>query len=397
MQNKLRLFFNNKEIEDFQMNIPEIKKSIKVLILCVFLSFLISGACIQLKAASQGNIYISSDRIANIYEKLSPSVVRIKTENEEVVEFDIRTLPFGEELFERFFGEVPKGMPTEPSKKRRVTANASGTIISCDGYILTNYHVIEGARKITVITNSNKEYPAKVIGKDRFSDLAVIKINAYGLVPAPLGNSSMLRTGDWVTAIGSPLGFSQTITLGIVSALSREVPLSNIDFIQTDAAINPGNSGGPLVNIYGEVIGINTAIVGRAAGIGFAIPVNIAKEISGQLIAGKVIPRPWIGLAMVSLNENIAGKIGLHPKTDGVFVTRIIDGAPAQRAGVLKGDVIISINSQKISSPKELQNIIRSKPINKSVLVQILRKRKVIKLKIKVEQWPEENILGRLR
>jgi serine protease Do len=338
-----------------------------------------------------GGIYISSDRIADIAEIVGRSVVSIETENEEVLEFDFKTFPFDEDFFEKFFGINPNGKITP--KTRKVTGNASGTIISPDGYILTNYHVIEDAKTITVTTKDDKEYPAKVVGKDKFSDLAVIKIDAQGLLPAKLGNSQTIRPGDWVIAIGSPLGFSNTVTLGIVSALSREVPISNIDFIQTDAAINPGNSGGPLVNINGEVIGINTAIAGRAQGIGFSIPVNVAKDISSQLIAGKTIPRPWVGVAMTALNPDLAKSLGVVSNTKGIVVSEIIPSSPADKANLEQGDIIQRIDGKVVSDPKELQTIVRAKPINSTINLQILREGKMLGKSMTIAQWPEEQML----
>lgn len=344
------------------------------------------------KAVAQTNsVYINSDRIANIAATLEPSVVSIQTENEEVVEFDFKGLPFGEEFFERFFGMKPPSNGNGTPKKRTITGNASGTVLSADGYILTNYHVVEDTKKITVTTKDNKEYTAKVIGKDKFSDLAVIKIDAKGLTPAKFGNSKAIRPGDWVVAIGSPLGFSNTVTLGIISAVSREVPISNIDFIQTDAAINPGNSGGPLVNINGEVIGINTAIAGRAQGIGFAIPINIAKEISSQLIAGKTIPRPWVGIAMTALNPDLAKSLGVPSNTKGIAVGEVIPNSPADQTGLIQGDIIQRIDGKLVTDPKELQAIVRSKPINSKISLQILREGKMIGKELTIAQWPEED------
>lgn len=220
-------------------------KSINVLLVSLIFSIFVIQATQAIAASVPTNeIYISSDRIANIAEMMTPSVVSIKIENEEPVQFDFKGLPFEEEFFEKFFGE-----------SKKVTGKASGTVISSDGCILTTYQAIKDAKNIKVTTDG-KEYPAKVVGKDKFSDLAVIKIDAKGLIPAKLGNSATIRPGDWAIAMGSPFGFNNTVTLGIISAVSREVPISNVDFIQTDAAINPGNAGGPLVNINGEVIGI---------------------------------------------------------------------------------------------------------------------------------------------
>ncbi|EKE03819.1 MAG: hypothetical protein ACD_20C00148G0019 [uncultured bacterium] len=366
-------------------------KSIRVFVFGLILLFnIFSVQSIPLIAASipANGIYISSDRIANIAEMLEPSVVSIETENEELVQFDFKGLPFDEEFFEKFFGVKPDMAP----KKKKVTGNASGTVISSDGFILTNYHVIEDVRSIKVTTKEGKEFLAKVVGKDKFSDLAVIKIDAKGLQPAKLGNSTAIRPGDWAVAIGSPLGFSNTVTLGIISAVSREVPISNVDFIQTDAAINPGNSGGPLVNINGEVVGINTAIAGRAQGIGFAIPVNIAREISSQLIAGKTIPRPWVGLAMSPLNPELAKSLGVAPNTKGIVVSEILPNSPADKGGLEQGDIIQRIDGKLVTEPKELQTTVRSKPIGSTISFQVLREGKMIGKSVTIAQWPEEDM-----
>jgi len=252
---------------------------------------------------------------------------------------------------------------------------------------------VSDAKKITVTTKDDKKYDATVVGKDKFSDLAVIKINAQCLIPAPLGDSCKVRTGDWAIAIGSPLGLGNTVTFGIISNINREVPLSNVSFIQTDAAINPGNSGGPLLNINGEVIGINSAIAGRAQGIGFAIPINIAKEISGQLIAGKIIPRPWVGIAMSSLDsEELAKSLGAPANTKGILVNNIFPGSPADKAGLIQGDIIQRVDSKRIFEPKELQCIIRSMPINSNISIQFLRGGKMMGTTVKVIQWPDESM-----
>jgi len=336
--------------------------------------------------------YISSNRIANIADSLEPSVVSIQTENEELIEFDIKGIPLDEDFFQKFFGGKPLPKGKIIPKKRKVRGNASGTIITPNGYILTNYHVVRDAKKISAITKDGKKYDAGIIGKDKFSDLAVIKIDAQSLTPAPLGDSCKVRAGDWAIAIGSPLGLGNTVTFGIISNINREVPLSNINFIQTDAAINPGNSGGPLLNINGEVIGINTAIAGRAQGIGFAIPINIAKEISGQLIAGKTIPRPWIGIAMSSLDsEELTKALGVPPNTKGILVNDVLPESPADKAGLTQGDIIQRVDGKRIFEPKELQCIIRSIPINSNISIQFLRGSKMMGTTVKVIQWPDES------
>jgi len=368
-------------------------KALKILAVMFFISVLnipVTFPAYSEPALPEDN-YISSNRIVKIADQLEPSVVSIQTEIEEVIEFDIKGVPLDEDFFQKFFGVKPdkKG---KFAQRRKLRGNASGTIITPDGYILTSYHVVSDARKISVITKEGQKYSAKVIGKDKFSDLAVIKIDAQGLVPAPLGDSCKVRAGDWAIAIGNPLGLGNTVTFGIISNVNREVPISNVSFIQTDAAINPGNSGGPLLNINGEVIGINSAIAGRAQGIGFAIPVNIAKEISGQLIAGNIIPRPWIGISMSTLDdEEPPKKSGIPAGTKGILINEVFPKSPAEKAGIMEGDVIQSINGKCVTDAKELQCIIRSLPVNSDVNIQLLRKGKVISTTVKIIQWPEQS------
>jgi S1-C subfamily serine protease len=263
-------------------------------------------------------------------------------------------------------------------------------IVDRNGYILTNYHVVTGANKINVTLNDGRKVPGKVVGQDRFSDLAVVKIDAPNLQPAVLGDSKALRPGEWVLAIGSPLGFDHTVTLGIISAISRHVPdiNSNVDFIQTDAAINPGNSGGPLVNLRGEVVGINTAISARGQNIGFAVPVSVAKQVADSLITSGKIVRPWIGVSMADLTPEISKSLGLPENTQGVVVAQVIPNSPSSRAGFRQGDVLQRIDGQRITTAKAIQDMVRQKPINSTLNFQILREGQLMAVQVKTAQLP---------
>ena len=272
-----------------------------------------------------------------------------------------------------------------------IQGNGSGVIIDESGHILTNHHVVQGAEEVQVTLHDGRKFSARLVGGDPFTDLAVLKIDAKNLKPAPLGDSDALRPGEWVLAVGSPLGFDHTVTLGIVSAISRRVPDINInlDFIQTDAAINPGNSGGPLVNLNGEVIGINTAISGRGQNIGFAIPVNVAKSVTDSLIAHGSIKRPWIGIAMTALSPELSRSLGLSEKTAGVVVAQVMPQSPSERAGFRQGDVIQRVDGQPISKPKAIQTLVQDKPVNSTLNFQVLREGRMIPISVHTAQLPE--------
>ena len=341
---------------------------------------------------AENSLVCGGDIIADIAEDVAPSIVHINTEVRQTINGNGMEFFFeNDEFFKRFFGFSPyEGAPRQPMIRKAQTMG-SGTIISKDGYILTNYHVVQDASKITVKTKDEKEYQAKLVGKDRYSDLAIIKVDGKELKPAKLGDSSKIRPGQWAIAIGSPQGLDHTVTLGIVSALSREIPqLSNVSFIQTDAAINPGNSGGPLLNIKGEVIGINTAILGTAQNIGFAIPINVAKSVVDQLESGEKIGHPWIGISMAPVTKELAAALGISEKTQGVVVGSVLQNSPSEKAGLMSGDIIQRIDGQQVTSPEQVQAIIKEKKIGDSVNIQILRNGKMLAKKVKIGNWLEE-------
>lgn len=306
-----------------------------------------------------------------VAQKVTPCVVNISTIGRKKM-----VQPFFEmsPLFEDFFGGP---------QFQRDKSLGSGFIISKDGYIVTNDHVVREAESIQVKLSNDKVYNAKVVGGDQKSDIAVIKINASDLPVAVLGDSEKLEVGQWAIAIGNPFGLDRTMTVGIISATGR----SNMgietyeNFIQTDASINPGNSGGPLLNVYGEVIGINTAIVAAGQGIGFAIPVDMAKPIFSQLIKKGSVNRGWMGVTIQPLTEELAQSFGLR-QAKGALINDIMKGSPAEKAGIQQGDIITAFNGTEIKDPSHLQRLVAETAVGKPVKVTVFREGKSLDLSI---------------
>jgi serine protease Do len=273
---------------------------------------------------------------------------------------------FGDEFFKHFFGEIPQ----EQMKQRSL---GSGLVISGDGYILTNNHVVAEAEEIVVTFTEEERYEAKIIGRDPKTDIALIKIKVDNPIPAArLGDSDTLRVGDWVVAIGNPFGLGSTVTAGIVSAKGRTIGAGPYDdFIQTDASINPGNSGGPLFNIEGEVVGINTAIftqTGGNIGIGFAIPINMAKSVMTQLKEKGKVTRGWLGVTIQNVTPEIKEKLDLKT-TEGALIAEVAKDSPAQRGGLERGDVIIRFDGKKVKEMSALPSMVAQTPVGKEVEV----------------------------
>ncbi|OGS44840.1 MAG: hypothetical protein A2539_03685 [Elusimicrobia bacterium RIFOXYD2_FULL_34_15] len=342
------------------------------------------------------------DGFADIAEAVKPTVVSIYTEQvvKESVPFNFfYSDPFND-FFDQFFGGKPQPQQRTPQQKyytqKRVEGAGSGVIINRDGYILTNYHVVKDAEKITVKLATDKEYVGKVIGKDAKTDIAVVKIKPYGELPiAVLGDSDKIRVGEWSLAFGSPFGLEQTVTAGIISAKRQNINIEGNnyrDFIQTDASINRGNSGGPLVNAHGEVIGINTAIFtqsGGSVGVGFAIPINRAKAILDTLITKGKVERGFLGVKIENVNEVFAKQAGLR-ETAGVILTDVISGLAADKAGLKRGDIILEFNGVKIDSVEKLQDTVTSIEPNKKVNVVIWRDKTQKNIPVVLGEWTEE-------
>lgn len=324
-------------------------------------------------------------------QQLSPAVVNIASSSTTSTPDPSQLFPgpFGAppefwEPFERFF-------PRRPQKQRSL---GSGFFINQDGYILTNNHVVEKADQITVRLSDEREFKARIIGRDSKTDIAVIKIdNAPNLSVVTLGDSDELKVGEWVVAIGNPFGLEHTVTAGIVSAKGRFLGTGSYDqFIQTDAAINPGNSGGPLINLRGEVVGINTAIFSRTGGnigIGFAIPINLAKELLPELEAKGKVTRGWLGVLIQRVTPEIAESLNLS-KPEGALVASVEDNSPAAQGGVKVGDVIVEFDGHKIKDSTELPLLVARTPVGKQVTVKVLRGGSTVTLEIKVGELKDE-------
>ncbi|MCP4372906.1 MAG: trypsin-like serine protease, partial [Deltaproteobacteria bacterium] len=303
--------------------------------------------------------------------------------------------PFGNnDPFKDFFGPFQGQDPQQREFKQR--SLGSGFIIDRKGYIVTNNHVVENADQIKVKLANEKEFDAKIVGRDPKTDLALIKIDeSSDLVPLKIGNSDALKVGTWVVAIGSPFGLEQTVTAGIVSAKGRIIGSGPYDdFIQTDASINPGNSGGPLLNMKGEVVGINTAIIASGQGIGFAIPINMADGIIAQLKTSGEVTRGWLGVSIQDLTPELAEYYKVKDKK-GVLVIHAIEGYPAEKGGIKDNDIIIGVDRKTVSTARELSNIIASIAVNKRTAITLIRNGKKKTLYIKIAKQPDEESLAR--
>jgi serine protease Do len=326
---------------------------------------------------------------SDLAERVRPGVVNIqvfkKVQNVGFAMPGFPGSPFGDDSpFGRFF----EGNPPPGQKEEGV---GSGFVISKEGYILTNNHVVEGAEKIKVKLADGKEYDASVVGRDPKTDLAVIKIDgAKDLHPLTLGDSDALKVGSWVVAVGSPFGLEQTVTQGIVSGKGRVIGSGPYDdFIQTDASINPGNSGGPLVNMKGEVVGINTAIYQNGQGIGFAIPIDMAKTIVPQLEQKGAVTRGWLGIGIQEMTPALEKSFGIS-NSEGALVSDVFKGSPAEKAGIERGDVIVQYDGKPVVDSKDLPRIVASTTVGKMVNVKLLRNGQEIERTIKVGQMEQK-------
>jgi len=327
---------------------------------------------------------------ATLAEQLRPAVVNIstaKTVKPRSPAYHGPQQP-GRDLFEEFFERFFRELPQSSRKERSL---GTGFIISEDGYILTNDHVVDGADEIKVKLSDGRVFSGTVRGLDPKLDLALVKIEAGKELPvAKLGDSDKLRIGEWVMAIGNPFGLEQTVTVGIVSAKGRVIGAGPYDdFIQTDASINPGNSGGPLFNVRGEVVGINTAIVAGGQGIGFAIPVNMAKQIVTQLREDGKVTRGYLGVVVQPLSEELAQSFGLD-RPHGALVSEVVKDSPAERAGIKRGDVILSFDGQAIDERNDLPKLVAATRVGKTVNVAVFRDGREQVLSVQVGKLSEE-------
>ena len=377
------------------------KKKIFIGIIILLLGFLLGGISFyilgRITSTSHSPLIVSprvpsqiietAKAFSEIANAVSPSVVNISTT--KVVKRETPT--FFEDPFFNFFEPFHEfGFP----KKWKEQSLGSGVIVSGDGYIITNNHVVEQAEEIKIILYDKRSFNGKVVGSDPKTDVAVVKINARDLPTAPWGDSDKLQVGEFVLAIGNPFGLSHTVTMGIISAVGRvSVGITDYeDFIQTDAAINPGNSGGPLVNIKGEVIGINTAIFSKTGGyqgIGFAVPSNLVRSVLDQLVKHGKVTRGWLGVSIQRLTPELSQKFGLKD-SNGALVGDLVKGGPAEKAGLMRGDIILEYNGKKVKDADSLRNIVAQSKAGSQVMVKILRRGKEYNLNVIIAEYPRE-------
>lgn len=383
---------------------------IKNLFLTLFLIFIFSISLFSKDSVE--DLVSFQNAFVEVAKKVEPAVVRISTSRIVKVRryspfgdlrkwFEEKGLPFSEDDFFDFWFDVPT-----PERKYKEQGLGSGIIIDEGGYVLTNEHVVSGAEEIKITLPDKREFIGKIKGSDSDTDIAILKIEPKGKIPvAKLGDSDKLKVGMWAIAIGNPfagqfeekISLQPTVTVGVISALHRSIQVQGKNYeelIQTDASINPGNSGGPLVNIQGEVIGLNTAIfspISANIGIGFAIPINKAKEVLGELINKGKIARGYLGVNPQDLTPDLAKKLGLSG-TEGVLVVEVGENTPAEKAGLKEKDVILEIDGQKVTSASELRKIIVKKQPGTNVKLLIFRNKQKKQIVVKIGERPEENL-----
>lgn len=348
-----------------------------------------SAAPAPAPASGSNNIY-AQNPVVKIAKDCSPAVVNIDTET--IVKqnpFPFSNDPFFREFFGQEFERYNRTVP--------MRGKGSGFIVDKAGYIMTNNHVVEGADKITVTLLDGRHFDATLVGRDPTFDLAIIQIKADKLPALALGDSDVAEVGEWVVAIGNPLGFENTVTAGVISGKNRTLQAADVNFqgfMQTDAAINPGNSGGPLINLNGEVVGINTAIVPYAQGIGFAVPVNMAKQVMDDLIKHGEVKRGWLGVVLQTITPGFAETYNI-PTTEGAIVADIVKGSPAEKAGFERGDVVVSVDGKKVKSSQDVVLYIRNKLMNESVKVEFYRNGKKQATDVRLGEIPGQEGMPR--
>jgi serine protease Do len=357
----------------------------------------LTAALLALAGAVQAQVRELPD-FTQIVEQQGAAVVNISTtqQRQRRAQPQIPQLDEDDPMYEFFRRFIPRG-PQGPQAPREPESSSlgSGFVVSQDGYILTNAHVVDSADEITVKFNDKREFKAKVIGADRRTDVALIKIDTIGLQPVKFGDPSKLKVGEWVVAIGSPFGFENSVTAGIVSAKGRSLPQENfVPFIQTDVAINPGNSGGPLFNLRGEVVGINSQIYSRTGGfmgLSFAIPIDVAMDISTQLKTAGRVQRGRIGVVIQEVSKELADSFGLANPT-GALVNGVEKGGPAEKAGVETGDIILKFDGKAVNASADLPRIVGGTKPGSKVPVQVWRKGQTREVSVTVGEIPDDRV-----
>ncbi len=348
----------------------------------------------RVNAAIPSPTAAGSNFITQVVQKVGPAVVRIEASRTVT---DRLPAAFNDPFFRQFFGSQ---LPEQQNRVERGTG--SGFLISKDGSILTNAHVVAGADTVRVILKDGRSFEGKVLGSDELTDVAVVKIESNNLPTVELGNSEQLQPGEWAIAIGNPLGLDNTVTTGIISATGRSsnqigAPDKRVEFIQTDAAINPGNSGGPLLNARGQVIGMNTAIIQRAQGLGFAIPINTAQRIAKQLISAGKVEHPYLGIQMVDLTPQIKERLNSDPNSGvmvnedkGVLIMRVMPNSPAAKAGLRAGDVIQQLNGKSVTEASSIQKAVENAQVGGDVRLGLRRNGQNINLAVRTGAFPTQ-------
>jgi len=335
--------------------------------------------------------------VVEAVNRTGPAVVRINASRTVASNPQIPEAFLEDPMFRQFFGDQLRRMPRERVER----GTGSGFIINKDGDIITNAHVVSGADKVTVILKDGRQIEGKVLGSDEMTDIAVVQAKADNLPTVSLGSSQNLQPGDWAIAIGNPLGLDNTVTSGIISAIGRKSGQIGVDkrvsFIQTDAAINPGNSGGPLLNQNGEVIGVNTAIIQGAQGLGFSIPIETAQRIAKQIIENGKVSRAYIGIQMITLDARVKSQVNQDPdfgiqvsEDKGVLVTRVVENSPAAKAGVKRGDVIAKFAGQDILAADQVTQLVEDRTVGDKIRMDVKRNGQTLSLEIETAQFPQK-------
>ena len=366
-------------------------KFTRYLVVMVMVGLMLGSGLPTATASQNAPVRMVPQDFSALADTVSPAVVHIRVE--KTVKgggpafHQFEKNPFGDnEQFKKFFG---RKFGQQRRREFKQPGQGSGFIIDKTGYIVTNNHVVAGADTIKVILKDDSEYDAQIVGRDPVTDIALIKVEAKGNLPTvPMGSSDNLKVGEWVAAIGSPFGLEHTVTAGIVSAKGRVIGSGPYDdFIQTDASINPGNSGGPLINMRGEIVGINTMIIAGGNGIGFAIPIDQAKDIIAQLKTGGEVTRGWLGVTIQDLKGNLAEYYGVQDKS-GVLVASVVPGDPADRAGIQPNDIITEVGGKKVTTSRDLTNLAAKLGVGDTARVTVLRDGRPKVLKVKIGKRP---------